>query len=310
MLKFLKQLLRLSTPRPAAPSARTFPDPSSPAILSASPSPTSTQSTLSDSKDEKTTSDYFGTMGNMQEAVSKRDYERAARLACENLRQVPAFVRSTKRSYGSFDISSVPALEVGGTLLALVGDDEGLAELRRIVTSNRDLDPWIDTIEQHEEDRRLFTAILEAVQQNPGCRQKDMKSLVGIEDGRRLSTLIGWLEKAGKITREKQGKTYAIWPAGAVQAPELPPKRNVRSHRLDRNPPQMREIDVARIPYVPLPRSPLRWEEARPPRSRSQRTTSRSAMPMDGRLGRSKSFRRRRSLTPRSGSFTPCIRAS
>ena len=201
-------------------------------------------------------------MGNMQEAASKRDYERAARLARENLRQVTAFVRSTKRSYGSFDISSIPALEVGGTLLALVGDDEGLAELRRIVTSNRDLDRWIETIERHEEDRRLFTAILEAVRQDPGCHQTDMKSFVGIEDGRRLSTLIGWLEKAGKITREKQGKTYAIWPAGAVQAPELPPKRNVRSHRLDRNQPRMREIDVARIPYVPLPKSPLRWEEA------------------------------------------------
>ena len=63
----------------------------------------------------------------MQEAVSRRDYERAARLARENLRQVLTFVRSTKRSYGSFDISSVPALEVGGTLLALVVDDEGLA---------------------------------------------------------------------------------------------------------------------------------------------------------------------------------------
>lgn len=200
-------------------------------------------------------------MGDMQEAVSRCDYERAARLARENLRQVLTFVRSTKRSYGSFDISSVPALEVGGTLLALVGDDEGLAEMRRIVTSNRALESWVDTIEQHEEDSRLFTVILEAVRQNPGCRQTDMKSLVNIEDGRRVATLIGWLEKAGKITREKQGKTYAIWPAGAVQAPAFPLKRNVHSHRMDRNLPRMREIDVARISYVPLPRSPLRWEE-------------------------------------------------
>lgn len=201
-------------------------------------------------------------MGNMQEAVSKRDYAHAAWLARENLRQIPAFVRSTKGSFGSFDISSIPGLEVGGTMLALVGDDEGLAEMRKIVTSNRDLEPWADTIEQHEEDRKLFTAILEAARQNPGCRQKDMKSLVGKEDGRRVSTLIGWLEKAGKITREKQGKTYAIWPAEAVQAPAPAPKRNVRSHRTDRNPLRLREIDVARIPYVPLPRSPLRWEEA------------------------------------------------
>jgi len=213
-------------------------------------------------QDQTTANDYFVTMRTMQEAISKHDFERAARLARENMRQVPGLVRAEKLSYGSFTIQSIPAFEVGGTLLALVGDDEGLAEMRGIVTSNRDLDAWVDTVEQHEENRRLFTAILEATQQNPGCRQTNMKSLLGIEDGRRVSTLIGWLDKAGKITREKQGSTYTIWLAGAVQAPEPPPQRNVRSHRTDQSPPRMREIDVTRIPYVPLPRSPSRWEEA------------------------------------------------
>jgi len=201
-------------------------------------------------------------MGNMKEAVSKRDYERAALLARENLGQVAAFVQSWRRSFGSFDISSIPALEIGGTMLALVGDDGSLGELRRIVTSNCDLEPWVDVIEKHEEDRRLFTAILGAVRQNPGCSQLDMKSLVGTDDGRRLSTLIRWLEKAGKINRQKQGKTYAIWLAGSAPAPEPRRERNVRSHRVDRSPPRMREIDVLSIPFVPLPRSPLRWEEA------------------------------------------------
>jgi len=263
MLKFLKQLLGLSTTPPAAPPARTLLQSSSHSTLSSpSSSPSSTPAIrVSAGQEEKTADDYFGTMGKMQEAVSKREYERAARLARENLGQVPAFVRFTNRSYGSFDVASVPALEVGGTILALMGDDEGLAEMYGIVTSNRDLEHWVDAMKQHEEDRRLFEAILEAVRQNPGCRQTDMKSLVGTEDGRRVSTLIGWLDKAGKITRKKQGKTYAIWPAGAVQASAPPPKRNVRSHRIDRNPPTMREIDVTAIPYVPLPRSPRRWEE-------------------------------------------------
>lgn len=200
-------------------------------------------------------------MGVMQEAVSKRDYAHAARLARENLKYIPAFVRSTRQSFGSFDTSSVPALEVGGTMLALVGDDEGIAEMRRVVTSNQELELWIANLEQHEKDRKLFTAILEAVQQNPGCRQTDMKLLVGSEDGRRVSTLISWLEKAGKITREKQGKTYSIWLAGSLHSPAPVPKHNVRSHRIDRNSPRLHEVDVARIPYIPLPRSPLRWEE-------------------------------------------------
>lgn len=198
----------------------------------------------------------------MQEAVSKHDYVNAARLARENLREIPTFVRSTRQSFGDFNISSVPALEVGGTMLALIGDDEGLAEMRRVVTSNQDLEPWADKIEQHEKDRKLFVAILEAVQQNPGCRQSDVKSLVGAEDGRRVATLIGWLEKSGRIRREKRDKTYAIWLAGSAQAPAPTPKHNVRSHRTDRNPPRLHEINITRISYVPLPRSPLRWEEA------------------------------------------------
>ncbi len=39
------------------------------------------------------------------------------------------------------------------------------------------------------------------------------------------------------------------------------PKRDVRSHRRDRKLPRLREIDLERLPYVPLPRAPLRWEE-------------------------------------------------
>lgn len=263
MFKFFRQLLGLSTTPPPTSSPRQLPEPYSSSSFLVSSPPTSSQSKLSSvSELENTTDEYFGKMRNMQDAVSKRDYELAARIAREHLQQVPAFVQSTTRSYGFFNVSSVPALEVGGTLLALVGDDEGLAEMRRIVTLNHDLEPWVATIEQHEENLKLFTSILEVTRQNPGCHQTDIKSLLGIEDGHRVSILISWLEKAGKLTREKLGKTYAIWPPRAEQAPAPPPKRHVRSHRIDQHQPQMLEIDVAYLSYVPLPRSPHRWEEA------------------------------------------------
>ena len=117
-------------------------------------------------------------LAKVQEAISKRDYERAAGLVRENIRQVSAFVRSTQQEYGSFDISSIPAFEQGGTMLALVGDIEGLTEMREIVSSIPELDPWRSVVEQHEEDRRLFGAIMIAVEKNPGCLQTDLKELV------------------------------------------------------------------------------------------------------------------------------------
>lgn len=205
---------------------------------------------------------YFATMSQMQAAVSRRDFESAARAVRENLRLIPEWVKETRRDYGSFDILSIPALEQGGTVLALVGDDGGLTEMRQIVVGATDLKPWIDELERHQQDCRYFRAIVEAISAHPNCLQTDMKRLIGVDDGHRVSTLISYLEKAGTILRIKTGRTYQLALPGSKDAPVSPPKRIVGSHRPDRQRPRLREIEISSLAYVPLPRSPLRWEEA------------------------------------------------
>ena len=98
--------------------------------------------------------DYFVTLGRLQEAISTRNYEDAARLARENMHQILTFVQDTKRQFGSFDISSIPALEHGGTMLALAGDDNALKEMREIVSSIPELGHWIPFVNRNEERRR------------------------------------------------------------------------------------------------------------------------------------------------------------
>jgi len=213
--------------------------------------------------DGSCSSEYFATMNKFQEAVSKRDYERAARLACENMRQIPGFVQSTQREYGSFDISSIPALQHGGTILALAGDQKGLKEMREIVRSIPQLESWTSSVDRHEEDLYLFAAILQAVAENPGCLQTNVKNLVGTEDGRRVANLISWLEKAGRLNRTKEGRSFALTIAGSGHDTAPTSKRQVKSHRTDRTLPQCREIDLQHLPYIPLPRAPLQWEEKR-----------------------------------------------
>ena len=208
--------------------------------------------------------DYFSTMAALQEAVARRDFGQATTLTRRNLAQVAHFVRSERAQYGSFDIQRIAALELGGTVLALAGDDEGLAEMHALVRSTGALAPWRAVVDRHVENRRLVTAIRNAVSGEPGCRQKTMKMRLEVTDGRRISTLISWMEKAGQLTRVKHGKDYTLWLPGAAPAPSATPTSlapPVGSHRTDRKAPRLRGIDVSQLPYIPLPRAPLRWEE-------------------------------------------------
>ena len=85
---------------------------------------------------------YFESMSQMQAALSKRDYETAAELVRENLRWIPEWVKETVQDYGSFHIRSNPALQQGGTILALLNDQEGLTRMSEIVASVAELEPW------------------------------------------------------------------------------------------------------------------------------------------------------------------------
>ena len=214
------------------------------------------------SGDDRVSDAYFDSMSRMQKALSNRDYPSAAQFVRENLQQVPAWVKETRREYRSFDISSIPALQQGGTVLALLGDDEGLARMREIVGSLPELEPWTEEVERHQHDRRLFKSIMELVAAQPNCLQTQVKGLIGEADGRRVANLLAYLDKAGKIRRVKAGRTHRLLLPDSPEIPAPPPKRVIRSHRADREPPRLHELAVESLTYVPLPRAPLRWEEA------------------------------------------------
>ena len=142
------------------------------------------------SEGRPTNDSYFATMALMQEAISKREFERAAHLVRENLHQIPNWVKDWRLEYGKFDIRSIPALDQGGTILAVVADDDGLAEMRQIVESIPDLKPWADEVTRHAQDRQMFKAIVDAVTAHPNCLQTDIKNLISADNGHRVANLI------------------------------------------------------------------------------------------------------------------------
>ena len=215
-------------------------------------------------------SSYFDTMSRMQVAITRRDFDAAAVLVRENITHIPEWIKENLQQYGSFDIASIPSLEQGGKVLALVADKEGLLRMQAIVDSTPELEPWGENVKQHQYDLPLFIAIQEAVTSNPSCLQTDVKGLVGEENGRRVANLISYLEKAGKIVRTRHKSTYRLTTAELEDVPVTPPKRVVQSHRSETQPPEIREIDISSLSYVPLPRSPMRWEETQAGREREK----------------------------------------
>lgn len=213
---------------------------------------------------------YYKTMSALQKAISHQQFPDAARLVRDNLKEIPAWVTATRRDFGSFDIRTIPALEQGGTILALTGDDEGLAEMRRVIAASPQLKPWAAQMEQHEKDRKLFEAILAAVKMSPGCLQTELKARMGDLDGQRIAVLTPYLERAGKIARIKAGRTLKLVPPGAPEFPAPLIQKTVESHRTDSRALLPREIDISTLDYVPLPRAPLRWQEEQAGRERAK----------------------------------------
>ena len=74
----------------------------------------------------RVTDAYFDTMARMQDVVSERNFEEAARLVRENLKYISDWVKETRRDYVSFDISTIPAYSRGERYSLLLVTTKGL----------------------------------------------------------------------------------------------------------------------------------------------------------------------------------------
>ena len=201
-------------------------------------------------------------MAALQEAVSARDFEQARRHALSALDHVPGFVDEVLLEYRTFDIKTIPPLEIGGLVFALLDDTAGIERIKSVAVSRAQLGNWHDVHTEHEESRVLFRAIERVVAAKPGVLQAGMKNEVDAPDGRRVSTLIGWLEKAGRIRREPVGKTYALFLPTVPGISPAPPVRECPAVGSDRRngSPKKLMVDWSAVAQIALPRSPSRWD--------------------------------------------------
>jgi hypothetical protein len=125
---------------------------------------------------------YYQTMGALQGAISKQDYTAAANLVRANLKLIPAWAKAQIAEYGRFDISSIPAIDRGRTILAIAGDGAALTEMADIIAKLPALAPWAEGVRQSLLDVQTVKEILAAVQASPGLLQSDLVALIKEQD--------------------------------------------------------------------------------------------------------------------------------
>ena len=134
----------------------------------------------------------------------------ALQAALANVSRVHALVSETIREFGRFDLGSIPPVEAGANLAAVLGDASALREIRAVVESKPELAPWLEVVNRAEQDLESVRAIRQLVLQEPGVIQSSLGKRIGI-DGRRASDLSYRLAQAGLLRRAKTGTSYQLF---------------------------------------------------------------------------------------------------
>ena len=152
---------------------------------------------------------YYDSLEKMSQATAKTRYTEAVPIIRQNMEHLVGFVESLVEENERVP-PSIPVLEQGGRILALMGDSDGLSRMREIVMGTPGLEWFSDDVDKHVRDMEVFQSIRQAVKENPKCLQSEVKILIGEADGRRVATLIGYLEKSGEIQKIREGRAIRL----------------------------------------------------------------------------------------------------
>lgn len=153
--------------------------------------------------------DYFILLEKLQSAISEKRYVEAAEAAHLSVAPLRDWL-SDPRGDGQRLQLRIPALQQGGTMMALTGDIEGLLKVHDLTQEFDHLETYRTDAAKHLKSIKLFGRIRQLVTSKPGVLQSKVKAELDEEDGRHVSNLISWLVKSGEVSRAKSGKTYAL----------------------------------------------------------------------------------------------------
>jgi hypothetical protein len=156
---------------------------------------------------------YFALLAQIKDWQAERRYDRMLDACASSLPLLPSLVREWKREYGKFEISSIPAVEVGCRYWAALNDTDHLQLVARTLSQVPELEAgWAGVLQSAYDDAALAARIREYVTQNDGVLQSQMGRLLGVS-GRDTARVINTLVNLGQIVRAESGKTHTLHSA-------------------------------------------------------------------------------------------------
>ncbi len=138
----------------------------------------------------------------------------ALAMALELIALVPSVIEETTSFHGQFDLRSIPPIETGCILAAILRDVGALDKIEMLATAHQELVPWCAVVEGGRRDMALVAAIRGHLAANPGAVQSELGRTLGC-DGRQASRLVSHMIQAGQVRREPLGRSYALYLAGS-----------------------------------------------------------------------------------------------
>jgi hypothetical protein len=105
---------------------------------------------------------------------------------------------------------SVPSIEIACPFLAVYGGLKALAELRDMVHRSPDLHHYRLKVDEAFIMCWVANKITWKAKTLKGVLQKDLELYLNFKDAKTISKVVHYLEKVGRIKREKSGTTYRI----------------------------------------------------------------------------------------------------
>ena len=155
---------------------------------------------------------YFVLLQEIEDAIKRGDFQRAIGAGRASLPLLGELVRDTVNTSGTarFDIQSIPAIDRVGKVALALSDRETLDAMRQEVGRYPALEAWQALVEAMSADIEGVEAIVSLVAESPGVVQLHLKGKFSPESTR-LQDLCAWMEKVGRIRREKSGKSYKLF---------------------------------------------------------------------------------------------------
>lgn len=162
--------------------------------------------------------EYYKLLNLILESKKKKDFLKMLQYCDNSLPKIPALIKETKHDFGSFDLKSIPAIEIGLIFWAVFENKSKLTQVQNLVNQYPDLEPWTKNVNESYETLDLVCKIIELLKKS-SVKQNEIKSMIGQIDGKKVSNVIYYLDLIGRVERVKNGNTYEVKIKGYQKLP-------------------------------------------------------------------------------------------